>query len=314
MRLIAKILGAFGLSWFVWRLFGPEREPRYDGEQSRPIHVAGRSVFVDEREFFVRETGVGNDRPLVLVHGWSFDGEMNFFTIIPGLAERFRLIIPDHRNHGKSDRIRGSFEIEDLAREAIGVVDALGYDEFDLFGFSMGGMAAQVIARDHPDRVHRLILAGTAARPVDRFRPVVAVGFWLARAFARLSTKDVAAATYRFLLHNRIIDPSSERWMWAALLNRDPSLFYESGWAVWRFDSRPWIGGITAPTMVIIPSGDQIVPVRTQHDLARRIDAERVVAIEGSGHESVLARPDEYIEAITSFLTDEPADDGRAVR
>jgi len=302
VRLLIRILGGLGLSWVAWRLFGPEPEPSYEGDQRRPIHVGGRTVFVDEREFFVREAGDPLGRPLVLIHGWSIDGEMNFFTIIPQLAERFRVVVPDHRNHGKSDRIRGSFEIEDLAREAIGVLNALGYDRFDLFGFSMGGMAAQVIARDHPDRVGKLILAGTAAYPVDRFRPAVAGGFWLARAFARCSKTEAAAVTYRFLLHQGLIDPSNERWMWAALLNRDPSLFYESGGAAWRFDSRPWVGEITAPTMVIIPSADQIVPVRAQRDLAHRIGAERVVMIEGSGHESVLSRPDEYLSAIMDFL------------
>ena len=303
MKIVRRVLGMLGLAWVVWRVFGPELEPAYEGEQERPIHVPGRMVVVDEREFFVRETGQETGRPLVLVHGWSFDGEMNFFTIIPHLAEKFRVIVPDHRNHGKSDRIRGSFEIEDLAKETIGVIDELGYDEFDLFGYSMGGMAAQVIARDHPERVRRLVLAATAAYPVDRFRPVVRVGFWLARAFARVSKKEAASFTYRFLLSNRLIEPSHERWMWAALLNRDPSLFYESGSAAWRFDSRSWVGGITTPTMVIIPLKDRVVPVRTQRDLAERIGAERVVLIEGSGHESVLSRPDEYVEAITGFLS-----------
>jgi 3-oxoadipate enol-lactonase len=304
MRILGKILGVLGLGWVVWRLFGPEIEPAYEGEQRRPIHVKGRTVVVDEREFFVRETGPEGGRPLVLLHGWSFDGEMNFFAVIPTLAERFRVVVPDHRNHGKSDRIRGPFEIEDLAREAVGVIDGLGYDEFDLFGFSMGGMVAQVIARDHPRRVKHLILAGTAAYPVDRIRPAVRVGFWVARAFARFSKREAAAFTYRFLLSHGIIEPSEARWMWAALLNRDPSLFYESGAAAWRFDSRPWVSDIDVPTMVIIPADDQIVPVRTQRDLAERIGAERIVVIEGAGHESAISRPDEYVAAITGFVAD----------
>jgi pimeloyl-ACP methyl ester carboxylesterase len=309
MRTLWRILGALGLGWMVWRLFGPEVEPAYEGEQKRPIHVPGRTVFFDEREFFVREAGPQTGRPLVLIHGWGFDGEMNFFSIIPPLAERFRIVAPDHRNHGKSDRIRGRFEIEDLAREAVGVIDALGYDEFDLFGFSMGGMAAQVMARDHPGRVGRLILAGTAAHPVDRFRPVVWLAFRVARAVARCSKKEMVAFTYRFLVSHRIVESSYERWMWAALLNRDPSLFYESSSAAWRFDSRAWVGDIQVPTLVIIPSEDRVVPVSEQRDLAERIGAERVVLIEGAGHESPLTRPDEYVRAITGFLDGQPRGD-----
>jgi len=300
--MIRWILGAFGLGWVAWRLFGPDVQPAYDGEQVRPIHVPGRTVFVDEHEIFVREIGPENGPPLVLVHGWSFDGEMNFFPIITTLSERFRVIVPDHRNHGKSDRIRGSFEIDDLAVDIVGVLDELGYDEVDLFGFSMGGMAAQVIAHRHPERVRRLILAGTASFPIDRRRPAALAVFWLARALARFSKKEAALFTFRFLRRTRVIESGYERWMWAALMNRDASLFYESANAAWRFDSRPWVGEIDVPTMVIIPTADQVVPARTQYELAERIGADRIVEIPGVGHESILSRPGEYVEAIEGFL------------
>jgi len=296
------MLGVLGLGWVAWRLFGPDVEPAYDGAQVRPINISGRTVLVGEHELFVRESGPEDAPPLVLVHGWSFDGEMNFFPIIPALSEHFRVIVPDHRNHGKSDRIRGSFEIHDLAADIIGVLDELGYDEVDLFGFSMGGMASQVITHRHPERIRRLILAGTAAFPIDRHRPGALVAFWLARALARFSKKEAALFTFRFLRRTRVIEPAHERWMWAALMNRDPSLFYESANAAWRFDSRPWVGEIDRPTMVIIPTADQVVPVRTQYDLAGRIDGAEIVEIPDVGHESILSRPEVYVDAIEGFL------------
>jgi pimeloyl-ACP methyl ester carboxylesterase len=252
----------------------------------------------------VRETGRESTLPLVLIHGWGFDGEMSYYKLIPTLAEHFRVIIPDHRNHGKSDRIRGPVEVADLALETIGVIDALGYDEFDVFGYSLGGMAAQVLADRYPARVRRLILGGTAAYPVDRFRISARIVFWFARAVARLSKKEVVFSTYRFLLRSGIVESRHARWFWAALLNRDPTLYYESGKAAWRFDSRPWVGRIDAPTMVIIPTRDQIVQTRTQYELAALIGADRVVEIAGAGHESVLSHPEEYVAAIESFLID----------
>ncbi len=305
MRVIRWILGALGLGWVAWRLFGPDLQPAYDGEQMRPIHIPGRSVFVGEREMFVRETGAEDSPPLVLVHGWSFDGEMNFFRIIPALSERFRVIVPDHRNHGKSDRSRGTFEIEDLADDIVGTLDELGYEEVDLFGFSMGGMAAQVIAHRYPERVRRLVLAGTAAFPIDRYRFGALTSFWLARALARLSKKEAAMVTFRFLRRTQVIEPRYERWMWAALMSRDPSLFYESANAAWRFDARLWVGEIDVPTMVIVPAIDQVVPARTQYDLAERISGSRIVEIPDAGHESILSKPDAYVAAIEGFLLGE---------
>lgn len=299
--LLVTIAVLFGL-WLVWRLFGPDLEPRYEGPQVRPIKVPGRTVFFDEREFFVRETGPVDAPPLVLAHGWSFDGEMNFFPLIPELSQRYRLIIPDHRNHGKSDRIRGRFDVEDLATELSGVLAELGYDRVNLLGYSLGGMAAQVFAHRHPDRVDHLILAATAARPIDRLRIVTWVVFWLARAVARISKKEAALFTYRYLRRGGLIDAGHERWMWAALLNRDPTLFYESGNAAWRFDSRDWVSEISVPTMIIVAERDSIVPTRTQWALAMRLDDPTVVEIEGVGHDAALSRPDEMIKAIDAFL------------
>ena len=300
-----RLLGAVGLGWVLWRLFGPEVEPEFEGVQERPLSIPGRTVLVGEREFFIREAGSESAPPLVLMHGWGFDGEMTYYKMIPALAEHFRVVVPDHRNHGKSDRIRGPVDVADLALETIGVLDALGCERFDVFGYSLGGMAAQVLAYRHPERVRRLVLAGTAAYPVDRLRIPTRVVFWISRAVARLSKKEVVILTYRYLLRSGIVDAKHARWFWAAMLNRDPTLYYESGKAAWRFDSRAWVGQIDVPTMVIIPTNDQIVATRTQYELADLIDPERVVEIPGAGHESVMSRSEEYVAAIESFLRDD---------
>ena len=90
--------------------------------------------------------------------------------------------------------------------------------------------------------------------------------------------------------------------MWAALLSRDPNLFYESGHAALRFDSRDWVGEISVPTMVIIPDRDEVVPVRAQRDLAARLADPVVIEIEDAGHASVLSRPEVYVKAIDEFF------------
>ena len=71
VRLIRRLLVAAGLGWVVWRLFGPEVEPTYQGKQERPLSVPGRTVLVGEQEFFVREAGSESAPPLVLIHGLS---------------------------------------------------------------------------------------------------------------------------------------------------------------------------------------------------------------------------------------------------
>ena len=222
-----KLRSVFGLvagGWAAWRLLGPEAGPRYAPGQVRPLHVPGRSVFVGERELFVRETGPVDGPPLVLVHGWGFDGEMTFHRIIEVLAENFRVIVPDHRNHGKSDWVRGRFDVADLADDLAGVLDAVGVTRASFFGYSLGGLVVQEMARRHPARVERMILGATGALPVHRLRPLARIGMWVARAVARFSTQEIAAASSHLMLRAGALSPQHHRWMRSSLLRRDPTL------------------------------------------------------------------------------------------
>ena len=303
IRRTARALWYGFLAWMAWRLLGPEIPPRFHGIQRRPSRVTGRTVIVGEHEFLVRELGDPAAPPLVLVHGWSFDSLMTFFRVLPRLSQHYRVIVPDHRNHGKSDRIRDRFDIEDLADELAGILDAIGVEgPVSLFGYSMGGMAAQAFARRYPGRVRSLILAATAAYPIDRHRGAVRVAFWLGRAAARLSKKESAMVTYRLLVSQGIIAIEHGRWLWENLMNRDPTLYYESGAAVWRFDSRPWVGTLDVPIMVIILSDDKVVPARTQYQLASYLPEARIHEMFGSGHEAILSRADEFVDAIEAFV------------
>ena len=83
-----RIAGLAVAAWVGWRLFGPDPSPRFTGPQVRPVRIPGRSVFVGDEEFFVREVGPEDAPPIVLIHGWSFDGEMTYFRLVEKLARR----------------------------------------------------------------------------------------------------------------------------------------------------------------------------------------------------------------------------------
>ena len=103
--------------WLAYRLFGSDREPSYEGPQVRPIQVPGRTVFFDEREFFAREIGPIDAPTLVLAHGWSFDGEMNFFSIIPDRDE----VVPVRAQRDLAARLADPvvIEIEDAGHASV---------------------------------------------------------------------------------------------------------------------------------------------------------------------------------------------------
>lgn len=293
------LLGAGG--WYAWRVLGPEPIPRFALPQHNPLRMTGRTVLVGEHEMFVREGGPVDAPVLVLVHGWNLDGGMTFFRILPGLAERFRVVVPDLRNHGRSDWVRGPVDTEDLADDVAGVLDALGVAGATVLGYSMGGMVVQELARRHPRHVGRMILAATAARPIPRIRPLARAAFWVARTGLRLSGVEAARVTGELLHRGGALPSVNRRWMHEGLMKRDPDLYYEIGAAVWRFDSREWVGKLLQPAMIIIPTADEVVPPETQYELAGLLPEAELVEIDGGFHESVMNHADEYLEAISRF-------------
>jgi pimeloyl-ACP methyl ester carboxylesterase len=298
----ARWLGFGAAGWLGWRVFGPEIAPRFHVPQSNPLPVPGRTVIVGEHELFVRELGPEDAPVLVLVHGWNLDGAMTFHRIVPALARHFRVVVPDLRNHGRSDWVRGRVEVTDLADDVAGVLDVLGLSAATVLGYSMGGMVVQELARRHPRHVGSMILAATAARPIAQARALTRAVFWLTRAGLRLSSHEAARVTGELLYRGGAVHREHRRWMHQALLKRDPDLYYEIGAAVWRFDSRSWVGGLPQRAMIVIPTEDEVVPPETQYELARLLPAAERVEVVGGFHESVLNRPQEYVEAISRFI------------
>lgn len=303
MRPVRSIAKWSLLGWLAWRLLGPDPVPRTVGDQRRPLKVPGRSVFVGRHEFFVRELGERDAPPIVLIHGWNFDGEMAFHKLMPLLAEQYRVIVPDLRNHGKSDRIRGRFELADVADEVAAIIEAVGIDApVPVVGYSMGGMVAQELALRHPETVSALVLGATAARPLARLRPLSYALFALTRAVARISRAEAVWASFLVLRRGGLIGAEDEAWMWDSLLARDANLYHEAAYAIWRFDSRDRIGSLTIPVRIVIPERDTVVRVPTQEELARLIPHADVVRIPDLGHETILAAPDAFAEAVGGFL------------
>ena len=85
-------------------------------------------------------------------------------------------------------------------------------------------------------------------------------------------------------------------------MDRDPTLYYEAGAAVWRFDSRSWVGRLDCPVVVVVTTDDRLVPPRAQYELASLLPEAAVHEVLGAGHEAILTRPEEFIDVIETFV------------
>src|SRR3954464_5265131 len=128
----------------------------------------------------------GEGEPLVLVMGLGGD-TLAWLPQIPVFSERYRTVVFDNRDVGRSSMADGPYEIRDMASDALGLMDALELDSFHLLGLSMGGAIAQEMALAAPERVRTLTLAVTYPRVGDWGRRQGAL--WLKR-LGHMSRED----------------------------------------------------------------------------------------------------------------------------
>ncbi|MGH8951264.1 MAG: alpha/beta fold hydrolase [Acidimicrobiia bacterium] len=298
MKLLRRILVVL----VVWRAFAPTVSPRFRPPQQHPWRSAGRTVFVGDQEFVVREAGPEGAPLLLLIHGLAGSSLAEWYHIGPALAEKYRVIMVDHRSHGLAPLARDRFEVEDLADDMAGVLDAIGVGQVSVVGYSMGGAIAQAFAHRHPRRVDRLTLIATFTHHPQPHRALRALGAVLARAWERLTGLGTPEVRSLYLRFTGAVEERHARWLWEETHRRDVDAGAQATLALLRFDSRPWIGRIEAETLVVIPTMDELVPPAWQYELAGALRNAKVVELVGVRHEAPWTHPDRVVEVIAAFV------------
>ncbi len=245
----------------------------------------------------------GEGPPLVLLHGFPLNSAM-WRPQADALRDRFTVISPDFRGFGDSAVPRDPMSMESYARDVLALMDVLGFGRFALGGLSMGGYVAFRVVALAPGRVSALLIADSRAEPdteegVARRRAAIAriesegpAGYLeefigsLVGPTTRTQRPGVIAAI------REIIGTPPARGLTAAL----------SAMAA-RPDSRPLLGGITVPTLVLVGEEDALTPPAMAEAMAAALPSARLVRIEGAGHMSNLEAPDEFTRAVHDFLT-----------
>jgi 3-oxoadipate enol-lactonase len=238
--------------------------PPHDFPPARTI------VLPDRGEFFLRDSG--GDAPVVfMLHGWVGSGDLNFGGLYEDvLAAGYRVIAIDHRGHGRGPRPLVPFRLIDCAADAAAVMRALGVAPAIVYGYSMGGAIAQLIARDHPDVVSGLVLSGTAQHWQEEqlrrsWRAMPFVGFGLSVAPGRGWQVALKRAGFR---------PGPKMtWVHSEMTRHSARSIAEAGRELGRFDSRPWLRPLPFPTAVVLTSEDDAVPPAKQHELVAATQA-----------------------------------------
>jgi pimeloyl-ACP methyl ester carboxylesterase len=187
----------------------------------------------------------GEGRPLVLLHGAYMTVEA-MGSILPGLAETRRVIVPEMQGHGRTADIDQPITYEGMADDVAALLRHLEIDEADAFGYSMGGGVALQLAIRHPDSVRKLVVA-SASYTSDGMQPE------LHEMIPSITPETFAGSPFEAAYHELAPNPGDFPTLVEKLKRLDTTPF------AWPAED---VRGIEAPTMIVVGDADV---VRLEH-------------------------------------------------
>ncbi len=273
------------------------------------------------------EYGDPSAPPILLVMGLGAQLTLWPMEFVNALAERgFRVIRYDNRDVGLSQKMeaqgnpsipwafvkarlglkpKSPYTLSDMAADGIGLLDALDIEAAHIVGASMGGMIAQVMAIEHPDRALSLtsIMSTTGHRKLKQADPAV-----LKTLTTRPKDMEMASIRAHGVAFYRAVGSPAYPETDAAIGDRTQAnferSFYPAGLQrqlaaiIADGDRRERLAKVRTPTLVVHGEADPLVPVDGGHDTARHIQGAALKLIPGMGHDLPLELVDEIAGAI----------------
>ncbi len=256
----------------------------------------------------IHYTAQGEGDPLLLIMGFGMPGDA-WLGSLPFL-QGFHTVYFDNRGTGLSDKPDGPYTVQQMADDAAGLLDHLGFGRVHVYGVSMGGMIAQELALRHPTRIRSLVLGctmcggehSTMADPavIDELIGVVSTmgqgdpAVWVDRQLPLLFPPAWLAANpgvrELMLMMAPMLPPTPPQTAQYAMAG----LF---GWST--YDRLPQI---SAPTLIVHGDQDVLIPVENSYVIAQRIPGAHLHVVPGAGHGYPAQDPAGVHQVITEFF------------
>jgi poly(3-hydroxyalkanoate) depolymerase len=268
--------------------------------------------FVDVDGVRLRTSVRGSGPALLLITGLGASLELGQPFERELAARGVQAISFDAPGVGQSTAYRRPRRMGGVARTVERMLDALGHDQVDVLGVSLGGVVAQQLAHQAPRRVRRLVLAATGpglggvpGSPRVLLSLATPRRYYQPDYYRRIAGRVYGGAARRdpdALLHGsvaRFVErPSLQGYL--------GQLYAISGWT-----SLPWLRTLRQPTLVLAGDDDPIVPLVNGRILARCIPHARLHVVRGGGHLFLLERPARIAALVAGFLEAEEGGDLR---
>lgn len=245
---------------------------------------------------------VGQGQPLVLIHGWGMHSGV-WHPLVKRLSEHYILYLIDLPGMGHSRPVE-PYHLHSIADEVAQVIPGV----CDVLGWSLGGMVAQRIALNQPDRIRRLILVSSTPKFVTSADWQAGVDPTNFNTFANNVNHDYKHAIMQFLTLQCMKAKDSRSSIkqlrqtfetkptpTQATLNRALHVLLES-------DLREEIPNIRKPTLLIHGDRDTLTPVQAAHWMMQQLPMGYLRVISGAAHAPFLSHSDQFIETLNQFL------------
>lgn len=252
--------------------------------------------------------------PIDLLFIGGFVGHLDIIRSWPlpaGFLDRLaafaRVVVFDKRNQGLSDA--GPYTLEDVAADAIAVLDDAGIERVSLFGVSEGGSACTLLAATRPDRIEAMVQYGTWARvPREEGNPHGVDPELLDTTWGGVLEKWGTGYGIEMFAPSVADDPDFRGW-WARLLRSgaSPAAVQTMVDMYMHADVRPLLGAVNVPSLILWRGGDKLIPPELSAAVADGIPGAQSRELSGSDHVFFVGDPDELIGPIEEFLTGRPA-------
>ena len=263
--------------------------------------IPSKKIHVGDIDIAYKTFGKGD--PILLINGYSQSMDNWDPILLERLASNHTVIIFDNRGIGNTTSGEKGFSIVQLANDTASLLDVLEIKQIDVLGYSMGGIIAQELALNHPDRVGKLIIyastcggkeftisqdvintlsngTGTAMERIERLLHLFFPEKW--RNENPNYLKDLPKTTE--IISNKTLDQQIEAiFNWTGVCSK--------------------LKNITQPTLVIVGTGDVIASPANSLLITEQIPGAWLVQMKGGGHGLMYQYPEKFSSILLTFLS-----------
>ena len=244
---------------------------------------------------------IGEGEPLLCIHGFPLSGVM-WQPLCDSLGDRYQLIVPDLRGHGRSEASE-SVTMADFADDLASVLDAIGISKpVTVIGLSMGGYVAFEFYRRHGDRAGAMVLVDTQASKDDEER--VRIRHETAEKVLQRGSGVVADGMIDKLFAPEAPEDLKSRWHEVMSATSPQGVAAALGAMAGRPDSFDTLRGMDVPTLIVVGEHDVITPIDCAREMHQASHSAQLEVVPRAGHMVPLEAPQAFAELVEAFLSE----------